>query len=103
MKVWLAEAVFWTHLFLIGCVMASGIWLSFWMVALVMALHRLQFLVFRGCVLSHLQDKLKPFPKGMGFLQYAWFRLTGHEISLRQENVLDAALVCVPLMVSLMK
>ncbi|HVM90909.1 MAG TPA: hypothetical protein VMU11_03370 [Verrucomicrobiae bacterium] len=99
----LAEAVFWLHLFLVACVLSLGLWFSVWMVLAVMFMHRLQFMAFRGCLLSKLQNRLQPFPEGMGFLQYAWFRFTGIRISAAQENVLDAVLVCTPIVVALMR
>jgi len=103
MKSRFAELLFWFHVFLVACVVASGFWLSFWLVALMMALHRLQFLLLKGCVLSQWQEKLEPFPKGMCFLQYAWYRITGFEIDARQERWLDAALICTPIVVSLLR
>jgi hypothetical protein len=99
----LAEAVFWFHIFLIGCVLSLGLWLSVWMVIAVMVGHRLQFMAFKGCLISKWQDRLEPFPEGMGFLQYAWFRFTGMRISVAQENMLDAVLVATPIVVALMR
>ena len=99
----LAEALFWFHVFLVVCVVTSGFWLSFWMVALIMVLHRLQFLLLKGCVLSQIQEKIEPFPQDMGFLQYAWFRFTGIRIDARQGKFLDVALVCTPILVSLFR
>ena len=95
--------IFWFHVFLVGCVVASGLWLSFWIVTMIMVLHRLQFLLLKGCVLSHLQEKIEPFPNGMCFLQYAWFRITGIRIDEKQGRWLDVALMCAPIVVSLLK
>ena len=99
----LAELVFWFHVFLIGCVLSLGLWFSVWIVVAIMVMHRIQFLALRGCVLSQLQERLEPLPSGMSFLQYAWFRFTGMKITARQEQVLDAVLVCTPILIAMFK
>jgi hypothetical protein len=99
----LAEVLFWFHWLLIGCVVTSGLWLSVWMVIGIMALHRLQFIVLGGCVLSQWQERIQPFPEGMSFLQYTWFRATGQRINLAQEHVFDAVLVGIPIVLALIR
>jgi hypothetical protein len=98
-----AEIVFWFHVVLVICVVSSGFWLSFWIVTFIMVLHRAHFFLFKGCILSRLQEKIEPFPNDMCFLQYAWFRITGIRIDAKQKRLLDVALICTPIVVSLLK
>lgn len=97
----LSECVFWLHVAAVAGVILSGVWMPLWMVVGLLIIHRMQFMYFGGCLLSRLQHRLKPFPPEMGFLELAWFRLTGFRIDFHQGKALDAAIVSATLVIAI--
>lgn len=73
--------LFWAHVGVIIGAMFSGFFLTLPAILVMYGVHRLHMIVFRGCILSQLQDDL---PRGMTFFQFATKRLTGLEITEQQ-------------------
>lgn len=97
------EFLFWFHLLLILFALFAGLILPWWLVLIAAALHRVQIIVFGGCLLSLLQERLGGLPEGLSFLQYATSRLLEQTISYETAHLLDLTIVSLCLMITLLR
>jgi len=95
--------LFWFHVIFIFSAILVGLFLSLWTVVVLIVLHRLHVIAFKGCLLSRLQNMTGGLPKDMSFLQLAARKIFQKNISLMQSQKLDYFLASLALIISLIK
>jgi|GEM_PF-6004935 len=95
--------LFWFHIIFIFSAILVGLFLSPWTVIILIVLHRLHMVAFKGCLLSRLQNRIGGLPKDMSFLQLAAKKIFQKNISLMQSQKLDYFLAGLALIISLAK
>ena len=87
------EALFWLHILVIVLGVLMGLIFPLPLVLGIVFVHRLQFLLFKDCLLSKAQKKLQGLPEKKPFLQFAVHKIFNWKISDRQSHNLDYLLV----------
>ena len=82
------EIIFWFHLLFVIFATLVGLFLPPAFVVLLVVLHRIHILVFRGCILSKIQRYLGGLSDDVNFFQFASKKVAGKDISLFQSRII---------------
>src|SRR3990167_8480229 len=85
--------LFWLHIGVIVFGVSMGLFLPLSVVLLLIALHRMQFLVFQDCLLSKLQKRVRGLRQQEHFLQSVVHKVFRKKISKHGAKRLDYMLV----------
>lgn len=91
----ISEALFWSHVGIILFALFVGLFIPWWVWAIMAAGHRLQAIVLGGCVFSKLERLAGSFNQKTDFIQHMVKRFFGKNISARQSKMTDYGLVTI--------
>lgn len=82
--------IFWIHLALIMCVLASPFWLSWKIILVCIALYYLQILIFKNCILTIIQFNTKDHNDSFysHYLNRLGFRVNKHKLRIFLDYIL---------------
>ena len=83
------EILFWVHIALILLYISIGFFLSLPIIILIVAGHRMQFVIIGDCALSRIQKFIGELPQGTDFLQFAAKKLFNKSITQWHSKALD--------------
>jgi len=89
----LIDFLFWLHMGIIIFGVFMGFFLPFYLVLLLVSLHRMQFFIFHDCLLSKAQKRVRGLSQKEHFLQFAVRKMFRRKISKHGAKRLDYALV----------
>ncbi len=89
----LRGALFWIHLAIIVGGLFMGLVLPLWLVALLVVVHRFHLFLFDGCIFSRFQSRLGALDPNKNFLQEVALVLLKKEISKKQAQAIDRAII----------
>jgi hypothetical protein len=97
------ELAFWGHGVFILVAASIGFYLPLSVVMLLVFLHRVHTITFKGCLISKLQRYLGVLPQDKTFFQVVSVRFFDKTISRHQSILIDCTIASIPLVVALIK
>lgn len=95
--------LFWFHLLFIFSAVAVGFFFSPIVVIAMVIIHRIHTIIFRECVLSKFQKRLKGLPDNVNFLQFAVKKFFQKDITSIQSRILDYSLASLAIIIAFAK
>ncbi|HEX5448219.1 MAG TPA: hypothetical protein VFW90_03425 [Candidatus Saccharimonadales bacterium] len=99
-KVVIGELLFWFHAVVVLLMLLAGLLISFWWVVLITILHRVQLIVFHGCIITQMESREGAVRKGTAFYHVAIKRFFGVSLNHRQVRVLSITISIATLVIA---
>lgn len=93
--------LFWLHIFVIIGAVASGFFLPFPVVIVLIAVHKIHLAIFGDCLLTLLKRYRRAIASDENFLQYAARKLFGKEITRRASDSINYLIYALTIFASL--
>lgn len=98
------EILFWTHIAVIFAAVSIGFFFQFWVTMAIVILHRLHLIVFNGCLISKIQEKIGGAIRAHDdFLQEVARRFFERKITPAQSKKIDYGIISIPVAVSFLR